>query len=75
MQFDWLLVRQSKYDIRNSRLPPPFAPYFSHSLPRSFWKRLLRRLEKMHFARKFSNINFFSEILPLKDDELVMSEL
>ena len=27
------------------------------------------------FARKFSNIDFFSEILPLKDDELVMSEM
>ena len=27
------------------------------------------------FARKFSNIDFFLEILPLKDDELVMSEM
>ena len=27
------------------------------------------------FARKFSNINFFLQILPLKDDELVMSEM
>ena len=27
------------------------------------------------FARKFSNIDFFSAILPLKDDELVMSEM
>ena len=26
------------------------------------------------FARKFSNIDFFLEILPLKDDELVMSK-
>ena len=25
------------------------------------------------FARKFSNIDFFLKILPLKDDELVMS--
>ena len=27
------------------------------------------------FARKFSNIDFFLKILPLKDDELVMSEI
>ena len=27
------------------------------------------------FARIFSNIDFFLEILPLKDDELVMSEM
>ena len=27
------------------------------------------------FARKFSNIDFFLQILPLKDDELVMSEM
>ena len=27
------------------------------------------------FARKFPNIDFFLQILPLKDDELVMSEM
>ena len=27
------------------------------------------------FARKFSNIDFFLKILPLKDDELVISEM
>ena len=27
------------------------------------------------FVRKFSNIDFFLKILPLKDDELVMSEM
>ena len=27
------------------------------------------------FARKFSNIDFFLKILPLIDDELVMSEM
>ena len=27
------------------------------------------------FARKFSNIDVFLTILPLKDDELVMSEM
>ena len=27
------------------------------------------------FARKFSNTDFFLQILPLKDDELVMSEM
>ena len=27
------------------------------------------------FARKFSNVDFFLKILPLKDDELVISEM
>ena len=27
------------------------------------------------FARTFSNIDFFLKILPLKDDDLVMSEM
>ena len=27
------------------------------------------------FVRKFSNIDFFLKILPLKDEELVMSEM
>ena len=27
------------------------------------------------FARKFSNIDFFLKILPLKDNELVLSEM
>ena len=27
------------------------------------------------FARKFSNMDFFLKILPLKDDELVMSKM
>ena len=27
------------------------------------------------FARNFSNIDFFLKILPLKDDELVISEM
>ena len=27
------------------------------------------------FAQKFSNIDFFLKILPLKDDDLVMSEM
>ena len=27
------------------------------------------------FARKFSSIDFFLKILPLKDDDLVMSEM
>ena len=32
-------------------------------------------LQLRTFARKFSNIDFFLKILPLKDDELVMSEM
>ena len=41
-------------------------------------KNLIIRGEKgdlKTFARKFSNIDFFLRILPLKDDELVMSEM
>ena len=34
------------------------------------WLKQLRT-----FARKFSNIDFSLKILPLKDDELVMSEI
>ena len=34
------------------------------------WLKQLRT-----FARKFSNIDFSLKILPLKDDELVMSEM
>ena len=40
--------------------------------------RLLHRdveFELRTFARKFSNNDFFLQILPLKDDELVMSEM
>ena len=32
-------------------------------------------LDLRTFARKCSNIDFFLKILPLKDDELVMSEM
>ena len=40
----------------------------------------LSSLENEHitlrtFAQKFSNFDFFLEMLPLKDDELVMSEM
>ena len=36
----------------------------------------MRRLNQLRtFARNFSNIDFFMKILPLKDDELVMSEM
>ena len=33
------------------------------------------RVDLRTFARKFSNIDFFLRILPLKVDELVMSEM
>ena len=36
-------------------------------------KSSLMNLYLRTFARKFSNIDFFLRILPLKDDELVMS--
>ena len=45
----------------------------SHWSP-DFFRLLLSNSLRM-FARKFSNIDFFLKILPLKDDELVMSEM
>ena len=36
---------------------------------------LFLKIDLRTFARKFSNIDFFLNILPLKDDELVMSEM
>ena len=33
------------------------------------------RLDLRTFALKFSDIDFFLQILPLKDDELVVSEM
>ena len=38
-----------------------------------YWKLFPATLRT--FARKFSKIDFFLRILPLKDDELVMSEM
>ena len=35
----------------------------------------LKALDLRTFVRKFSNIDFFLKILPLKGDELVMSEM
>ena len=39
-----------------------------------YWKMTIPQALRT-FARKFSNIDFFLQILPLKDDELVMSEM
>ena len=39
------------------------------------YKREVVTIDLRTFARKFSNIDFFPQILPLKDDELVMSEM
>ena len=36
---------------------------------------LLSKRSLRTFARNFSNIDFFLKILPLKDDELAMSEM
>ena len=38
-------------------------------------QKQLARTSLRTFARKFSNIDFFLKILPLKDDELAMSEM
>ena len=40
---------------------------------RSYNKNLFQDLRT--FARKFSNIDFFLKILPVNDDELVISEM
>ena len=37
--------------------------------------RILHDTHLRTIARKFSNIDFFLKILPLKDDTLVMSEM
>ena len=39
------------------------------------WIVYLERNILRKFARKFYNIDFFLKILPLKDDELAMSEM
>ena len=39
------------------------------------WVQVLSRVALRTFARNVSNIDFFPKILPLKDDELVMSEM
>ena len=36
---------------------------------------MVKALALRTFARNVSNIDFFLKILPLKDDELVMSEM
>ena len=42
-----------------------------------FAQNLSKRVEDhlRMFARNFSNIDFFLKLLPLKDDELAMSEM
>ena len=36
---------------------------------------IIQKLQLRTFARNFSNIDFFLKLLPLKDDELAMSEM
>ena len=48
-----------------------FSQNFNKSVRGKFWARTSLRT----FARNFSNIDFFLKILPLKDDELAMSEM
>ena len=56
-----------------------FSLWHSDSLINEHFFRLLsvifHRTELRTFARKFSNIDFLLKILPLKDGELVMSEM
>ena len=49
---------------------------FQRAFCYSKWLRFQTIVEVLRtFARNFSNIDFFLQILPLKDDELVMSEM
>ena len=56
-----------------------FSLWHSESLINVHFFRLLsvilHRTELRTLERKFSNIDFFLKILPLKDDELVLSEM
>ena len=62
------------YKERNEFLAPVLSLTFAigneHSVEPLLSGHLLRT-----FARKFSNIDFFLRLLPIKVDELVMSEL
>ena len=54
------------------------APLVSVCVISQSWKRIKLKKKSQElrtFAPKFSNIDFFLKILPLKDDELVMSEM
>ena len=58
----------------------PFGKSWDPNRPRSIYQysNIAPRLSApclRTFSRKFSNIDFFLKILPLKDDELVMSEM
>ena len=49
---------------------------YSLGVPFSSFSFLFSVLSKLRtFVRKISNIDLFLQILPLKDDELVMSEM
>ena len=59
-----------------------FSVHFKvlHSMAPNYLRHLISvlppsRYNLRTFARKFSNIDFFLRILPLKVDELVMSEM
>ena len=60
----------SSFQLPVQSTATPASVYHSDNWLKILGKALLRT-----FARKFSNIDFFLQILPLKDDELVMSEM
>ena len=56
--------------------PPPEVSVTRHSPTESVVQALVADQSVFKtFARKFSNIDFFLRISPLKDDEFVMSEM
>ena len=72
---DRCLVRGcSNRSDMNAGISAHFSPTIKSE--RDMWLRFVHthRANLRTFARKFSNIDFFLKILPLKDDELVMSE-
>ena len=81
--------RHTDYDLRDYFrkliLPKPRTDFLKRSFGYSgalLWNSFPQNIGQSDqlgslrtFARKFSNIDFFLKILPLKDDELVMSEM
>ena len=67
----WQGILQLSLERISRKILHPFDFFNSRDF-RRFW---LNGSHPRTFARKFSNIDFFLKILPLKDDELLMSEM
>ena len=68
--------REMKTTTRNLNLPPFWLLFVSMEMVQPIPTHALSHARGLRtFARNFSNIDFFLKILPLKDDELAMSEM